>query len=425
MVPSTLNYYAKQPYLNQYSVEVEEQLPAGIALSVGYVGSRGIHLWSVREGNPVVPIAGTDAHGAALSASELTSGLDANPVFNTNLSIFSCPLGNSCRVNPNMAGVTLYTTDGDSWYNSLQVGVTKHLSKGLQFQSSYTWSRLLDDAQGLLPHNTDGTDFPLNPFDVKFDRGLTAFDLKNNWRFSLLYDLPGPQRDNLGAKLLRGWSVANIVAAQSGFPFTPMLGTGFNNSNSELGVGDTGGVANERVSYVTAANIGAITDPSCTPAWVPPGIIVYNPMIGAWCNPNAVVFNPKTVITGNPHQWFNPNMFTIAPPGQFGNVPRGALYGPRLFDWDFSVSKDTSLGEAGKLEFRADFFNILNHANFGFPSVWNTNYGAYNTAGTVSPPPGVPGPPTLPAAVLNDTVGEISNTADYSREIQFSLRFEF
>ena len=184
---------------------------------------------------------------------------------------------------------------------------------------------------------------------MKFDRGLTAFDLKNNWRFSLLYDLPGPQRDNLGAKLLRGWSVANIVAAQSGFPFTPMLGTGFNNSNSELGVGDTGGVANERVSYVTAANIGAITDPSCTPAWVPPGIIVYNPMIGAWCNPNAVVFNPKTVITGNPHQWFNPNMFTIAPPGQFGNLPRGALYGPRLFDWDFSVSKDTSLGEAANL----------------------------------------------------------------------------
>jgi hypothetical protein len=68
--------------------------------------------------------------------------------------------------------------------------------------------------------------------------------------------------------------------------------------------------------------------------------------------------------------------------------------------------------------------NILNHTNFGFSSVWNTNYAAYNTAGTVSPPPGVPGP-TLPAAVLNDTIGMIANTADYSREIQFSLRFEF
>ena len=425
VVPSTQNYYAKQPYMDQYSVGVEQQLPAGIALSVVYVGSRGIHLWSVREGNPVVPIAGTDAHGNALPANELTSGKDANPVFNTNLSIFSCPLGNSCRVNPNMAGVTFYTTNGDSWYNSLQVGVTKHLTKGLQFQSSYTWSRLLDDAQGLLPHNTDGSDFPLNPFDVKADRGLTAFDLKSNWRFNLLYSLPGPQGGSLGAKIFRGWRVANIVAAQTGFPFTPMLGTGFNNSNSELGVGDTGGLANERVSYVTQANIGAITNSSCTPPWVPPGLMVYNPTNHAWCNPNAVVYNPKTVITGNPHQWFNPNMFTVAPPGQFGNVPRGALYGPGLFDWDFSMSKDTSLGEAGKLEFRADFFNILNHANFGFPSVWNSNYGVFNTAGTISSPPPVFPATTLPASVMNETAGEISNTADYSREIQFSLRFEF
>ena len=424
-VPVLVDYYAKQPYLDQYSVEVEQQLPAGMALSVGYVGSRGIHLWSVREGNPVVPIAGTDAHGNALPASELTSALDANPVFNTNLSIFSCPLGHSCRVNPNMAGVTFTTTDGDSWFNSLQVGVTKHLSKGLQFQSSYTWSRLLDDAQGLLAHNSDGSDFPLNPFDVKADRGLTAFDLKSNWRFNLLYDLPGPQGGSFSAKLLRGWRVGNIVTAQSGYPFTGMLGTGFNNSNSEVGVGDPGGLANERVSYVTQANIGAITNSSCTPAWVPPGIIVYNPTIGAWCNPNAVVFNPKTVITGNPHQWFNPNMFTIAPPGQFGNLPRGALYGPGLVDWDFSVSKETSLGEANRLVFRAEFFNILNHANFAFPSVENSNYAVFNTAGTVSSPPPVVPATTLPAAVLNDTAGEISNTADYSREIQFSLRFEF
>ena len=85
------------------------------------------------------------------------------------------------------------------------------------------------------------------------------------------------------------------------------------------------------------------------------------------CNPNAVVYNPKTVTVGQPTEWFNYNMLTTAPWGQLGDVSRGILNGPSLIDWDFWVHKDTKvgfLGEAGSLQFRAEFFNILNHTNF-------------------------------------------------------------
>src|ERR1019366_7105828 len=83
-------------------------------------------------------------------------------------------------------------------------------------------------------------------------------------------------------------------------------------------------------------------------------------------NPKAVVYDPGTVITGNPNQWYNPNMFTLQTAGTLGNVGRNTLNGPGFSNWDFSINKDTGLrmlGENGKVQFRAEIFNALNHAN--------------------------------------------------------------
>ena len=82
-------------------------------------------------------------------------------------------------------------------------------------------------------------------------------------------------------------------------------------------------------------------------------------------------YDPSTVITGNPNNWFNPLMFQLGNVGFLGNVQRGLLRGPDLRNWNLSVNKDTvlpMLGEKGMLEFRAEFFNVLNRANFGFPN---------------------------------------------------------
>ena len=127
-----------------------------------------------------------------------------------------------------------------------------------------------------------------------------------------------------------------------------------------------------------------------------------------------IPFNNATVITGNPKQWFNPLMFTPGPVGYLGTAGRDMLRGPHLSEFDLSVNKDTAahfLGEAGQVEFRAEFFNIFNHPNFGMP-VGNTY------VGTVTDPSEYDETP-----ISNS--GAITNTVTTSRQIQLSLKLIF
>ena len=178
----TSDYHAKQPYSMQYNLSVERQLPGGLALTLAYVGSRGVHLWALHDANPVVP-------------SAFVGGIPEWVPPPGPFPGFFCPDGavsfvNSCRENPNLSTVGAFSTVGDSWYNGLQVGLVKQIGKGLEFQSSYTYSKLLDTTQGQIADAADASDAPSNPFNTRFDRGPTAFDAKHNWRFNLLYHFP-------------------------------------------------------------------------------------------------------------------------------------------------------------------------------------------------------------------------------------------
>ncbi len=382
----TLDYNAHQPYLQQYNLTVEHQFPGRIAVSVGYVGSRGEHLWQAREENPVIPTSVT------------------------NEIAFWQPLPGGAlgpRINPFWGGVTAITTGGDSWYNSLQVQVTKQMARGLQFQAAYTFSKALDTTQGQVQGpdpTTDSTDalFP------RHDRGPTGFDVTHNLRFNMLYHFPNIKSENFAAKILHGWWMANVVAVQSGYPFTPT--TTFSRSGEGLRVG------NDRPNLVTAANVGILTSPVCNPL-APPGSPTFcgggtcNPSVFA-CDAQAVVFNPNTVITGLPTQWFNIHMFTANTAGFLGNVSRGLLRGPGLGTWDLSLNKDTRvgfLGESGAIQFRAEFFNLLNRKNLAIPDNTTTQ--------------SVPGQFT--AFSPSPTGGQILSTVTTSRQIQFALKLIF
>lgn len=402
---STLDYYSKQPTMYEYNVSLQRQLPGQVGLTVSFVGSRGVHLWSVQEGNPAVPDQMLDAQnplcGTTMAPPNCTpSGIAprsntpggltwSNPncfVPSPNPPAFINPNDpasnpNVCRINPYYGDYTLNTTHGNSWYNSLQIEIQKRLSHGLEFQSSYTFSRLVDTGQGQIPSGADATaNDSTNPFDPKFDKGPSEYDVTHQWTMNLIYYLPnGRKASGFVSKLANGWWAGNIVVARTGFPFSPNApgGTISNSFNTYGG--------NDRVDIVTPANLNAALA----------------------FDPNAVVYNSKTVTTGKVDEWFNPHMFTPQPFGQLGDVTRGFLRGPGSVTWNLSVAKDTKLGflgEAGRLTFRADIFNVLNHPIFNLPNSQIVGF----------------------APVPNPTAGIIRSTPENNqREIQLSFRMEF
>ena len=311
----TVDYHIQQPHMLQYNLTVERQLPWKTALTLAYGGSRGINIVQTTEGNPTVP-RGIPVNNVCVASA-------TPPPLNGP----HCWLGNELRTNPNWANVEFKEAGGNSWYHSLQFGLTKQLSSGLQFQSSYTWSKTLDETQSqLAAENNASNSFVSDPSNLKLDKGPASFDVTHNWRFNAIYRLPESQSFGaVGKKLLSGWWTSGILSLQTGYPFSAVVGS--NRSQSKVNGGP-----------------GGIDRPNINPGR-----------------------NNDNIILGGPDLYFDPTAFSLQPLGFLGNAGRNILRGPGFATLDFSLVKDTALGflgENGKLEFRAEFFNILNRANF-------------------------------------------------------------
>jgi hypothetical protein len=238
------------------------------------------------------------------------------------------------------------------------------------------------------------------------DYGPSCFDLRHNFHMSLLYHFPNFKTNAVLSKLVDGWWMGNIVSLQTGLPFTPVLANNRSNSGNLS-------TAVDRVDINTQA--------------IAQGTMLTNAEGGTYlAATNFIPYNPRTVITGNPNQWFNPNMFHMQPMvpcpnnaaltcGTLGDATRGILRGPSLGDWDFSLAKDTAfslLGEQGAVQFRAEIFNILNRTNFGMPASATVFNGATSVLGEYQQAPLV-------------GVGQITTTVTTSRQIQFALKLIF
>jgi hypothetical protein len=400
-------YNPKHSYLQEYNLTLQQQLPAGFALSLSYAGSRGIHQHNLQELNPVEPCnmpgsttatgpGCTGTYGTYTDRAAAPWNNGKTPVWDPTLTNVSCPLyptGASCRINPNVAMEALDATNADTWYNGLQALLAKQMGRGLQLQTAFTWSKLEDTTSGMRPSAAEGSDMPSDPFNVAADKGPTAFDAKANLRVSVTYTLPQLHSNGFAALLANGWQMSNIIVYQTGFPFSCEVDdTPHSESNNELNGEDAGGnISNDRCDLVTSSNL----------AWAQS------------TNADAELFDKSTVITHKPDHWFNANMFTLAQPGFLGDEGRGSLRGPKQANWDMSLVKNTKahwLGDSGNVEFRAEFFNILNHTNFQFPSAsnWNSNYFAYSTSTGLVP-----------------NYGQITNTLINARQIQFALKLAF
>jgi hypothetical protein len=222
--------------------------------------------------------------------------------------------------NPNFSEIDVIESQANSTYNSLQARLQQRLWQGLSLLASYTYAKSIDDASGFF-NTTGDPNFPQNSHNLSAERGRSDFDIRQRFTASYAYDLPFFKRH----RWLGGWQSFGVLTFETGQPFTVALLPDDDNSNT--GISQLGFGANDR--------------PNVTG--------------------NPVLSNPT------PQEWFNTAAFATPPYGSFGNAGRNILSGPGLRDVNFSIVKNTAVSERLNVQFRAEFFNALNHTNFNLP----------------------------------------------------------
>lgn len=311
-------------------MNVQRSLGPDMLLEVGYVGTKGTKLPRFIEGNPTVYIPGVDGSGNPIST---TDNVDQRRLYS------GCTLGDpesACE----FASSGLITGIANSSYNALEASLRKRFSHGISFLGSYTWSHAIDDVSSF---NIAGSssiqvagenDLAQNPRNLAAERGPSLFDARHRFVLSYQWSLPFfEHRQGWSKVALGGWQLNGIFTAMSGTPFTV-----FDSRDASLQ-----GSAPEITGF--SAN---------RPDLVPGQDQNKGPhKSGAWLNADAF----SQVIQ-------DPN----SPVQQFGTVGRNTALGPGYTNWDFAATKNFQLAESKDLQFRAEFFNVLNHTNFHIPN---------------------------------------------------------
>ena len=347
--PQGVQANAKTPAVQEWNFTLEQQLARDTVLRLTYLGSFGYHGLLSIDPNTVPAQFCASATGC-MAGGTTTAGAKAPVTSQSKVAQGTPYVPVATRPNPFLGAGFFWFTEGNSSYNALQTDVSKRLSKGLQFRANYTWSKNLDMNSGLTgAQSNNQAQMILDRNNLRRDWGPSALNVKHQGSVSAHYELPF--RGRLG-----GWQFDGIVTMLSGFPFTPQVGS------NRSGDGDTRNPDR----------------PSLNPAFSGP------------------------VILGQAGQWFNPSAFLLPAFGTYGNLGRGTYSGPGLTNLDLSVLKDTRVSDKAKIQFRAEFFNALNHTNLGTPNATVFSNGA-----------------------VSSSAGIITATATTSRQIQFGLKLVF
>jgi len=311
------------PYAENYELSIQRQLTSADLLTVSYVGTQGHRLLSSISANPGIPSlcrslaavgCGPGGENNVYTAADGTvtagtRGPFSAPYRNTAVNgVFIVPFGND----------SYFATIGTSAYNSAQIE-WRHTSGRLQTLVGYTFSKSLDDSSGYGEQ--------INPVNARLSRGLSAFDSTHNFVISYSYTLPF---DRLGGpkKLTNGWQISGITRFATGLPVTM--------------------VETDDHSLLGTAFGGPITLPVDTPNLVGP----------------LNITDPRKTAG----QYFSPTAFASTALGLEGTANRRFFHGPGINNFDFTLLKNTYLTERMDLQFRVEFYNIFNHAQFLTPS---------------------------------------------------------
>jgi hypothetical protein len=329
----SIQFHPDTPTVIHYNLEVQRQLVPTLSLRAAYVGSHGYDLTRYREANIKIP-------------QILPDGTKFFPA-------------NAPSVNPNFSQMARILTDAHLNYNALQVVLQKSFSAGLTFQASYTYSKALSDTDQIVSGQVNSTNSTqMDPDNLGRDYSLSAYDQRQTFVWNGMYQMPWDKRLNsrLAKTALGGWAVNGIFSYGSGLTLNVL--DGFNNSRN----GDTNNQP-DRPNLVSGAK--------------------NNPIHGVTAGCSGIPAGQKLK---NPDRWFDPCAFELPLAGFYGNLARNTLTAPGLVNVDFTLVKTTTLTERLKLDFRAEFFNLFNHANFGLPiaSLFNGTRGRSGNAGTIT-----------------------------------------
>ena len=326
-------------YKMQWNFNIQRELSPSTTITVAFAGSRGVHMvWHNAWINTVI-------------SQDTPQG-------------FIFPV-NGTPINPNFGRIRALLFQANSFYDGLQIGIDKRISHGLQAHLSYTWSKSIDDSSSTFDAEefNNSVNNPL-PFDVRVNRGVSDFNIPQNFVASFLWDVPAPKSwSGPVSWLVYGWQLGGIFLAQNGTPFTVL-------------------VAGDPAGSLMASH--AFQRP------------VFNNIAG--CTPNAI--NP-----GNFTNYIKTTCFLPPIPHVIHNaVGRNTLVGPGEVNLDFSVFKNVPvnrISETFQAQFRAEAFNVINRTNFQPP--YNNNV-------------------VFDGSSLVPGVGLIQATQTPSRQIQLGLK---
>jgi outer membrane receptor protein involved in Fe transport len=333
-------------YVMQWNLNLQRQVAGSLSVMLGYVGSHAVHNPFLNDDINIAPFT-------------LTPQGYAWPI--------PPPGGTNAVINPNVGQIRTYLWKSSSSFNGMELQITKKMSRGLQVQGSYTWSKTIDTSSASRAEDQFNNSFPALPFwDNRLNRGLADFNVGQNLVINFTWLVPAPKFNwSVAQWIVNGWQFGGVFEASSGTPFFMNLG------------GDPLGQAN--------------SDPFDVP----------NRLGGAGC---ASLVNP-----GDPNNYVKLQCLAFPNPANIrGNLGRNTMIGPGLLNTDLSVVKNFPLkriSESFNVQFRAEFFNAFNRTNFAPPL---DNLTAFDQFGNA-----VGG------------AGAIDATQTPAREIQFALKFIF
>jgi hypothetical protein len=390
----------KRNYVMQYNVNLQYQLTPSLTSLLAYVGSRGIHQpYRPDDADIVIP--------SLTSAGYLFPKVDVfgnafSPICNQTDP--NGPEDASCappaRINENFGSVRGMFYEGQSYYNALELQLAKRMSHGFQVQGTFTWGRSIDTSSATVAGDAFGNSIasPSFFFNPKASRGLSDFNVARTLVINGLWEIPSPKSISGPARFLtEGWQLGLIFTASTGIPFTPTFGTG-GDPNGTLSSDDwayPNRLSGSGCQTVTnAGNPNAYIKTQCFGVPVAPDQAFFD----ANCDPA-----PPTL--GAPLAPGDLRCFNLK-----GNSGRNIAIGPGTTEVDFSVFKNNyirKISENFNVQFRAEMFNVLNHANFA-PPVTPDNSDIFDATGA---PTGV--------------AGLLTRTSTTAREIQFAIKVIF